>query len=393
MTSAVSAEGFEVLATHDLGGFGDGMQVLRYEDLVYVGHHGVSRKGTSILDVSDIRSPKLVRQLPAPEHTHTHKVQIADGLLLVNHETFPMGVTPDGPVSTGLAVYSLNDPTDPVQVGFWDVGGRGVHRVVYTGGRYAYLSATPEGFNDRIWMVADLADPSSPREAGRWWWPGQHIAADEPETWPAGSRYAAHHALVRGDFAFLGYDDANLVVLDISHPDRPVKVGGLRWDGGSTHTCLPLGDRDVVAVTDEQVKDGPDAPERTIRLLDVSDPRSPTVISKIQPPDPSWAVPGARFGAHNLHENRPGSYVSETLIFATYFSAGLRVYDVEDAQSPREVAHWVGVPAAGKPAAAANDLFVGSDGLVYVTDRVGGGLAILAPSRELATLMEERAAR
>jgi len=104
-------------------------------------------------------------------------------------------------------------------------------------------------------------------------------------------------------------------------------------------------------------------------------------------------VPGARFGAHNLHENRPGSYVSDSLIFATYFSAGLRVYDVDDARNPREVAHWVGVPAAGKPAVAANDLFVGSDGLVYVTDRVGGGLAILRPTRELATLMEERAAR
>ena len=50
MTSTVSAEGFEVLATHDLGGFGDGMQVLRHEDVVYVGHHGVSRMGTSILD-------------------------------------------------------------------------------------------------------------------------------------------------------------------------------------------------------------------------------------------------------------------------------------------------------------------------------------------------------
>jgi hypothetical protein len=391
MTSTVSAEGFEVLATHDLGGFGDGMQVLRHEDLVYVGHHGVSRMGTSILDVSDIHSPRLVRQIPAPVGTHTHKVQIADGLLLVNHETFPPGAAPEGPVSTGLAVYSLDDPADPVQLAFWGVGGRGVHRIVYTGGRYAYLSATLEGFNDRMWMVVDLADPSAPREAGRWWWPGQHVAADEGETWPAGSRYAAHHALVRGEFAFLGYDDANLVVLDISRPDRPLKVGGLMWDGGSTHTCMPLGDRDVVAVTDEQVHDGPDAPERTIRLLDVSDPRSPTVISKIQPPDASWAVPGARFGAHNLHENRPGSYVSDTLIFATYFSAGLRVYDVQDAQDPREIGHWVGVPAAGKPAAAANDLFVGSDGLVYVTDRVGGGLAILAPTRELAALMERRA--
>jgi hypothetical protein len=155
---------------------------------------------------------------------------------------------------------------------------------------------------------------------------------------------------------------------------------------------MPLGDRDILAVTDEQVHDGTAAPERTIRLVDVSDPRSPAVISKVQPPDQSWAVPGARFGAHNLHENRPGSYVSDTLIFATYFSGGLRVYDVEDAQSPQEIAHWVRTPAAGKPAAAANDLFVDADGLVYVTDRVGGGLTILQPTAGLASLMQERAA-
>ncbi len=56
-----------------------------------------------------------------------------------------------------------------------------------------------------------------------------------------------------------------------------------------------------------------------------------------------------RFGAHNLHENRAGSYRSERIVFATYFSAGVRVYDLADPARPAEVAHWVPEPPPAKP--------------------------------------------
>ena len=47
------------------------------------------------------------------------------------------------------------------------------------------------------------------------------------------------------------------------------------------------------------------------------------------------------FGPHNLHENRPGSFVSEETIFATYHDAGVRVFDIRDAYAPREIASWI----------------------------------------------------
>src|SRR5258707_13224773 len=84
-----SATGPSLLAHHDLGGHGDGMQVLREGDALYVGHTGTSGMGTSILDVSGPARPLLVTQWLAPARSHTHKVQVADGLLLVNHEKFP----------------------------------------------------------------------------------------------------------------------------------------------------------------------------------------------------------------------------------------------------------------------------------------------------------------
>jgi hypothetical protein len=233
-----TASGLRLLAQHDLGGYGDGMQVLREDDTLYVGHMGTSGMGTSILDVADPARPVLVTQWPAPPHTHSHKVQVADGLLLVNHEKFPYRAAAGGPFSAGLAVYRLDDPVKPEQIAFWPSGGRGVHRIVWTGGRYAHMSAIPDHFRDRIWVVVDLADPQQPAEAGRWWWRGQRD--DEQPSWPESDRHAAHHALLDGDRAYLGYDDAGLVVLDVSDITRPRLAGHLQWAGGSTHTCLPL---------------------------------------------------------------------------------------------------------------------------------------------------------
>jgi hypothetical protein len=382
-TTTASAAGLRLLAHHNLAGYGDGMQVIRHGDALYVGHAGTSGMGTSILDVSDPGRPRLADQWPAPARTHTHKVQVADGLLLVNHEKFPIRGEALGPFSAGLAVYRLDDALRPARIGFWHSGGSGVHRIVWTGGRYAHMSATPDGFSDRIWVVLDMSDPEDPVETARWWWPGQR-AGEEPG-WPAGQRYAAHHALVGGDRAYLGYDDAGMVVLDVSDFTRPRQLSRLRWDGGSTHTCLPLPGRDLVVVTDEQVREGPGAPERLIRVVDTAG-ATPRVLARCPHPAGYGNVP-LRFGAHNLHENQPGSYRSERLVFATYFAAGIRVYDLADAGHPAEVAHWVPEPPPGQAAAQINDLFVDSGGLIWATDRIRGGLYVLEPEPQLAALM------
>lgn len=383
------ARGLRVIGHSDLDGCGDGMQVLRHRDALYVGHTGPSGMGTSILDVGDPARPRIVRQWPAPPDTHTHKVQIGDGLLLTNEEQFPLGGEPDDGEHRGVVVYSLDDPFAPRRIGVWRCGGRGAHRLVYTGGRYAHLSATPTGFADRIWVVLDLADPSRPVEAARWWWPGQ--GPGELPTWPDGERYAAHHALTDGTHAFLGYGHGNLVVLDVADPARPRRVGGLRWDGGDTHTCMPLAGRGLVVCTDEQLKPGPDAPERRIRVVDVFDATAPRMLALVPEPDGDYASRGLRFGPHNLHENRPGTYRSNSLVFATYFNAGLRVYDLADAVAPVEIAHWAPRSLPRSEVAQINDLLVEQSGLVWVSDRVGGGLYALKPEPELAALMRERA--
>ena len=117
------------------------MQVMRHGDALYVGHAGTSGAGTSILDVSAPDRPELVTQWDAPANTHTHKVQVADGLLLINHERFPYRPKkPLGPHSAGVAIYRLDDPFEPKQIAFWESGGKGIHRIVWEGGRYAHMS-------------------------------------------------------------------------------------------------------------------------------------------------------------------------------------------------------------------------------------------------------------
>ena len=387
-----SASGLRVVGHHDLAGRGDGMQVLREGDALYVGHNGTTGAGTSILDVSDPRRPALVAQWDAPANTHTHKVQVADGLLLVNHERFPYRpAKPLGPHSAGLAVYALEDPFAPRFLGFWDSGGKGIHRIVWEGGDYAHMSGTPKGFRDRIWMTVDMRLPTAPNLACSWWWPGQWEAGGEDAEWPEDLRVAAHHALSEGDYAYLGYDDANLVVLDISDITKPRDVGRLQWKGGATHTCMPLPGRDLLVVTDEQQHDGPHAVERAIHLIDIADPTNPVYLRKLPAPEESYDRLPQRFGPHCFHENRPGSYRSNRIVFATYFNAGVRVYDLADPDEPREIAHWVSDIPPGSPAPQANDLFVDADGLIWVTDRGTGGVFALQPDDDLATLMEESA--
>jgi hypothetical protein len=144
-------------------------------------------------------------------------------------------------------------------------------------------------------------------------------------------------------------------------------------------------------VTDEVVTEGRAGEPHDIRLVDVADPTAPHVVSVCPAPPDEFYDHGLRFGPHNLHENRPGSYRSATLVFATWFNGGLRVYDLRDAAHPVEVAHWVPATPAGQPAPQINDLFVGAEHDIWVTDRVTGGVYALAPDDRLDALMTEHA--
>src|SRR5215475_629602 len=71
---------------NDLNCHGDGMQLLKHGRYLYVAHLGTSHMALTILDASDPSDTKLVRQMPHPNNTHAHKVQIAGDILIQNQE-------------------------------------------------------------------------------------------------------------------------------------------------------------------------------------------------------------------------------------------------------------------------------------------------------------------
>jgi hypothetical protein len=127
-----------------------------------------------------------------------------------------------------------------------------------------------------------------------------------------------------------------------------------------------------------------------MHVVDISGEKA-RYVSRFPAPEGDYAQRELRYGPHNFHENRAGSYRSERLVFATYFNAGLRVYDLADPENVVEVAHWVSEAPEGAAAPQANDLFVDADHLIWVTDRGTGGVACLQPDERLAALMAEAA--
>ena len=116
----------------------------------------------------------------------------------------------------------------------------------------------------------------------------------------------------------------------------------------------------------------------------MADPAAPRVVGVCPPPQRVFGE--LRFGPHNLHENRPGSFQSERYVFVTYFSGGLVVYDLADPAEPRIAGHWQPEAPPGQAAPQTNDLFVDAAGLVWLTDRRGGGLDVL----EIAVILSDQ---
>jgi hypothetical protein len=288
----------------------------------------------------------------------------------------------------GMAVYDISNPEAPRQIGFMPVEGGGIHRIWYVGGRWAYVSAMLDGFTDYIFMTVDMTDPTQPKEAGRYWLPGMNMAAGETPDWAPNRRYGLHHAIVNGDTAYGAWRDGGLVMMDVSDRAAPRLITHRNWSppfGGGTHNCLPLPDRQLMVVLDEAVLDNCEDGIKYIWMFDIREPSNPISIATFPTPDEvDYPNKGAHFGPHNIHENRPDTFVSSDLIFATYQNAGIRVFDIRDAFRPEEVAAFVPpVPNRlvdhrpnRRNVIQSCDVLVSADGLVYSTD-FNGGMYIL----------------
>ncbi|MDA0229757.1 MAG: hypothetical protein O3B21_06160 [Proteobacteria bacterium] len=363
------ASNTELLAHIDCPGGG---QVWVDGTVLYVGHMR-EPSGTTIIDVADPKKPKVLSRIDMPQGWHSHKVRVADGIMIVNHER--LGPEGDEAFGGGLGIYDVSNPANPKPIGKWRTHGRGVHRYDFDG-RYAYISPTAEGYIGNIVMILDLADPTKPEEVGRWWIPGQWQAGGEAYPWDDWTPPRCHHPIRVGNRLYVSYWHHGFFILDINDMANPKAISGLNTSPNfphPTHTCLPfpepLKGRQVMIVADEDVaKLWPAAPAFTW-VFDITNELNPIPISTFQVAgvDPDGAPQPAMTGCHQPSERFVG-----TVVPFAWFAQGLRLIDFADPYSPQEVGYYEPDPPAGFERASSNDVTIDDRGLIYLIDRQNG---------------------
>ncbi|HVD73942.1 MAG TPA: sigma-70 domain-containing protein, partial [Xanthobacteraceae bacterium] len=392
----------------------------------YVGHlPSKSLLGTSILDISDPRNPRIVGQVMLTDwESHSHKARVAADIMIVNHERnmtavgrradeLPgvrkalseklgrepkpaelaerLGVTEAdvaeieaqakrGYHNGGFKVYDVSNPAQPKEIVHHKTGGIGVHRFDMDE-RYAYISTEMKGYVGNILVIYDLRDPRQPQELSRWWMTGQHIEGGETPTW-SGRRHRLHHALRFGNEMWASCWHGGFWVVDVSDLGRPKSAGSYNYHPlfpEPTHTVMPVPDRirgRRIALAIDEEDQAQSASEEAARrgrahacllTFDVSDLGAIQPLAQFQVSEldsPFSRIGGARFGAHQFCERMSG-----TIAYAVWFGGGLRIIDVADPLSPREVGHFIPEPVAGRAAPQSNDVALDERGLIYMVDR------------------------
>src|SRR5215212_10120886 len=272
-----SAKGVCEVAWFDCAGGG---QIVVDKGIAYIGHMAAPH-GTTIVDVRDPKNPTRLAELRFPLGTHSHKVRVANGIMVVNHEA--AGEPPSG-WRGGFGVHDVSSPVKPREIARWETSGTGMHRYDFDG-RYLYGSPTFEGYLGNIMGIFDLKDPTRPEEVGRWWMPGQWTAGGETPTWN-GTAHRCHHPLRFGNRLYTSYWQGGFVILDIDDMTKPKMISHVDWSPPfpwPTHTALripfKIENRDFLLVSDEDVfrqEDYPPYPAAFLWMVDITDERHPT---------------------------------------------------------------------------------------------------------------------
>ncbi len=358
----------------DLAGAG---QVTISDGYAFVGHiPNQDRLGTSVLDISDPRKPRVVAAVTLDDaQSHSHKVRVAGDIMVVNHErnmsrigrraeqlpavkralseeldrqpTPPeiaakMSVSEDdlrlleefeqrGYDNGGFKIYDVGEPSRPKLISYHRTGGIGVHRFDMDE-RHAYISTEMTGYVGNILVIYDLRDPRKPQEISRWWMPGQHLAGGETPAW-SGRRHRLHHALRFGDEMWASCWHGGFRVVDVSDLARPKTAGGYNYHPlfpEPTHTVMPvpgaIGRRRIALAIDEEdpaqnaseeeARRG--RPHACILTFDVTDLADIKPLGQFQVSEldsPFSRTSGTRFGAHQFCERMSG-----TLVHAVWFA-------------------------------------------------------------------------
>lgn len=307
-----------------------------------------ARDGFGVVDASDLEDPAVIAErrdlLADREHGPLRNVYdvtaSGDRLLVAGPRT---GLV--GDELGGFLLYDVSDPADPERVAFFETD-HGIHNA-FLDADTAYLTGT--GADGEPLVVVDVA-ADDPREIARW------SVTDENSDWLGveDSVHACHDVYVQDDTAYVAYWDAGTWLLDVADPANPAverRLGGRdpaairRSDiesfreatelPGNSHYAAPNEDGTLLAVGreawDHEETDRTGGPGG-ITLWDVSDRSSPERLTRLAPPTFEDASDVNRT-SHNF------GFRGDRL-YASWYSGGVRVYDVSAPAEPTLVGAW-----------------------------------------------------
>jgi len=401
--------------------------------IAYVGHHGgravnpLSGKeednGTSILDVTDPRSPRYLAHIPGEpgqgETGGAQMVRVCSGKDLPKADKSKVYLLR---TFGNLAheVWDVTAPEKPARIAVVVDKLKGTHKSWWecdTG--IAYLvSGLPDWRTRRMTQVFDLSNPAKPVFIRNFGLAGQQPGASGPvptelhgpiSTGPKGNRIYFGYGTDKGGVMQI-VDRQKL----LSGPKEPTaanllapQVGIFHLNGNNgAHTALPVlgiplpefakdkGPQrgDFVFVVNEELVNECLEPRQRVFVVDITDEKTPVGVATFNVPEQpgDFCSRGGRFGSHSSNENQPPMYAGK-MIFVAWFNAGVRAVDIRDPFNPKEAGFYI--PATTektdkrcvkteqgercKVAIQTNNLDLDDRGNIYIVDRANTGMHIL----------------
>jgi hypothetical protein len=368
------------------------MALLRRGDtyLMYVGH--LWHRGWSVIDITSPEDAHVVGFIEGPPNTWTGQVDVTDELLVTGLERIPEGWGGDehGSFAEGMIVWDLQDPLQPIEIGRYHTGSAGTHRNSIGPEGLVHLAAHSPGKSGRLYQVVDCRAGGDPKLVGSFGLPEQSGPVGNAEG------ISLHGPPVPvDDLVYLPYGRAGLVVVrGQSDSGDFEEVGRLGFSPPflghiGVHSVVPLRGGQLLLACSETVQEDCQDALGHISLIDGTAPEAMRLLSVFPVPQPTpeegfpnYCMKGGRFGPHNIYQHRHnvGASQDEDLVFATYFNAGLRVYDIADPLLPREIAFFVppdpenryGPQPKGRLVAQTEDVIVDDRGFIFASHKNQG---------------------
>jgi hypothetical protein len=359
-------------------GQGTKWQMAWFDDCAYYGQWNnfdsplTQNPGVVVVDASDPRSPQMSAVLTERAMQDPHESLKVNTKRKLLGATKGPGFGPTEPTDSQFAFYDISsDCARPTLLSDVDVPGHVGHA-----GDWAPDGMTYYGANIRLDSAVappqitaiDVADPTHPKLLGF-----VHHHTHDLSVSKDGTRMYLAQA---GNFLPFGFPIPNgLVIVDVSdfqfrRPNPQARmISTLFWtDGGVAQQTIPVTyrGRPHLIFTDETGA-GPATPASAARvaacaqglppfgfarIIDISDERSPRIISKLmlEVHDPTNCPQFLNDFPPEIADREPYGYSSHyctvdrdknpRMLACGYLGAGLRVFDIRDPVRPREIAYY-----------------------------------------------------